>query len=70
MSMNPRQSRPGRIKSIGSWVIAISAAVLALVFLVRLTGDPTETVSWIGFVCFGLASAGSVVTIVLERGSR
>lgn len=70
MSLNPRPPRPGRLKSIGSWVIATSAAVLALVFLIRLTGDPSETVSWIGFICFGLASAGGIFTIMLERSSR
>ncbi|MBC7724712.1 MAG: hypothetical protein H7146_08190 [Burkholderiaceae bacterium] len=69
--MSPRPpARPGRTRSIGAWVIAISGSVLALIFLIRLTRDPSELVSWFGFLCFGFAAAGSIVTITLERRSR
>ena len=63
-------SQQSRFRQTAPFIVAAAAGVMVLVYVVLLTRDPSQPVFWFGFVCFGVAAAGSIYTIVTDRRSR
>lgn len=69
-TMSKSDDRRSPYRTLAAWAVASVSLVLAMLFGTLLLRDPTLVSAWIGLACFGMAAAGAVTTVELERRAR
>lgn len=67
--MTPAKRYP-HARTFAAWSIASVSIVIAMLFGGILIRDPSIISAWLGLACFGLAAAGAITTVELERRAR
>jgi hypothetical protein len=68
--MSPSPKRRPHARTFAAWSIASVSIVIAMLFAGILIRDPSVVSAWFGLACFGLAAAGAITTVELERRAR